>query len=83
MTSSGGAQAPRPFRAALASLLAAGGVLFVIGGASLALQSRKRSGASLSLVTEPLDSGVDSERRPNRRGTLRSPEPPFQQEEQP
>ena len=67
---SGGAQAPRPFRAAVASLLAAGGVLFVVGGASRVLQRGRRGGASLSLA-EPLDP------IPGREGR------PYRQEEQP
>lgn len=64
LSGSGGSTAPRPFRAAVASLLAAGGVLFV-GGAVLAVRGGRRAGASLSLA-EPLDPVADPERRPNR-----------------
>jgi len=56
--------APRPLRAAVASLLAAGGVLF-LGGAVLALRGKRRRKASLSLA-EPLDPIGDSEGRPYR-----------------
>ncbi len=59
VTSSGGAQAPRAFRAALAGLLGVGGVLLVVGGASLALQSRR--GGRPILFAEPLDTAVDSD----------------------
>ena len=62
---SGGEQAPRPFRAAVASRLAAGGVLFVVGGASLVLQRSRRGGASLSLA-DPLDPASGVEGRPYR-----------------
>jgi hypothetical protein len=51
-------QAPRAFRAAVASLLSTGGVFLVLGIALLVIQRPKRSAVSLSLA-EPLDpSGV-------------------------
>jgi len=62
--------APRPIRAAVASLLAAGGVLF-LGGAIFAARGPRRNRASLSLA-EPLDPAA------------RDPEDrPYRQEEQP
>jgi hypothetical protein len=61
---SGLSSAPRPLRAAVASLLAAGGVLFV-GGAVIAVRGSRRRRASLSLA-EPLDPREESEGRPFR-----------------
>jgi hypothetical protein len=49
---------PRPLRAAVASLLSTGGVLFLIGIAIVAVRKLKKPGARLFLA-EPLDpSGV-------------------------
>ena len=56
--------APKPLRAAVASLLAAGGVLF-LGGAVIAVRGSRRRRASLSLAV-PLDPLPDSEARPYR-----------------
>lgn len=57
--------APKPLRTAVASLLAAGGVLF-LGGAVLAARGSRRGRSSLSLA-EPLDPGTrDGETRPYR-----------------
>jgi hypothetical protein len=56
--------APKPLRAAVASLLAAGGVLF-LGGAVLAVRGTRRRKASLSLA-EPIDPTKDFEGRPYR-----------------
>ena len=43
-------QAPRPVRAALASLLATGGLLFVVGGAALVVRKGRRHAPPLSLA---------------------------------
>ena len=56
--------APRPLRAAVASLLAAGGVLF-LGGAVFAVRGARRRKASLSLA-EPPDPLEDPGVRPYR-----------------
>jgi len=56
--------APKPLRAAVASLLAAGGVLF-LGGAVLAVRGSRRRRASLSLA-EPLDPAQGPAARPYR-----------------
>lgn len=56
--------APKPLRAAVASLLAAGGVLF-LGGAVLAVRGTRRARASLSLA-DPLDPVEDPQGRPYR-----------------
>lgn len=56
--------APRPLRAAVASLLAAGGVLF-LGGAVLAARGTRRRRASLTLA-EPPRPVEDSDGRPYR-----------------
>ncbi len=56
--------APRPLRAAVASLLAAGGVLF-LGGAVLAVRGTRRVRASLSLA-DPVDPLEDPQDRPYR-----------------
>jgi len=61
---SGLSSAPRPLRAAVASLLAAGGVLF-LGGAVLVVRGSRRRRASLSLA-EPPDSLEESDVRPYR-----------------
>jgi hypothetical protein len=53
-------QTPRVFRAAAASLLATGGVLFFIGGASLLFQKARRSGPTLTLA-DPAEAGGESE----------------------
>lgn len=50
----GFSEAPRPIRAAIASLLATGGLLFVVGGAALAFQRGRRSPPPLSLA-RPFD----------------------------
>jgi hypothetical protein len=66
LVGSGGglSNAPKPLRAAVASLLAAGGVLF-LGGAVLAVRGSRRRRASLSLA-EPPDSVEESDGRPYR-----------------
>ncbi len=53
----GFADAPRPFRAAVASLLATGGLLLVVGGAALAFQRGRKASPPLSLAQpfEPSD----------------------------
>lgn len=43
-------QAPRPVRAALASLLATGGLLFIVGGAALVVRKGRRTPPPLSLA---------------------------------
>jgi hypothetical protein len=43
-------EAPRPVRAAVASLIATGGLLFVIGGAAFVVQKSRRSPPPLSLA---------------------------------
>lgn len=53
-------QSPRVFRAAAASLLATGGVLFLVGGASVLLQKAKRSGRTLTLAG-PVEAGDEPE----------------------
>ncbi len=53
--------APRPFRAAAASLLATGGLCFFAGIAGLAVQKGRRSGPTLSLAT-PAEPSDDSQR---------------------
>ena len=63
------ADGPRPLRAAAASLLLTGGLLFVIGGAGLMFQRARRSGARLSLAPpspsdpHPLSSFQEEEQR--------------------
>lgn len=42
--------APKPLRAAIASLLGTGGLLFIVGGAALAFQKGKRPKPSLWLA---------------------------------
>lgn len=64
LSGSAGSTAPRPFRAAVASLLAVGGALF-LGGAVLAVRGGRRARASLSLAGPP-DPAADPEERPNR-----------------
>ncbi len=60
---------PRPVRAAAASLLLTGALLFVVGGAGLALQKGRRSGPRLSLAPpapsdpHPLSSVQEEEQR--------------------
>ena len=44
------ADGPRPVRAAAASLLLTGGLLFLVGGAAFVFQRGRRPGASLSLA---------------------------------
>jgi hypothetical protein len=53
-------QTPRVFRAAATSLLATGGVLFLVGGASLLLQKARRSGPTLRLAA-PAGAGQEPE----------------------
>jgi hypothetical protein len=53
-------QTPRIFRAAAASLLATGSVLFLIGGASLLFQKARRSGPTLTLA-DSAEAGGESE----------------------
>jgi hypothetical protein len=53
-------QTPRVFRAAAASLLVTGGVLFLVGGASLIFQKTRRSGSTLNLAA-PLEAGGEPE----------------------
>ena len=53
-------QTPRVFRAAAASLLATGGVLFLVGGASLLLQKARKSGPALTLAS-PVEAGREPE----------------------
>ncbi len=62
------ADAPRPFRAAAASLLATGGLLLVVGGAFLVFQKKRKAKPTLSLAP-PADPSAD-------------PAPIFQEEEQ-
>lgn len=50
--------APRPFRAAAASLFTTGGLFFLAGVATLALQRGKRSASPLSLAV-PSDPSPD------------------------
>ena len=57
------AQAPRPIRAAFASLLSTGAVLFVLGVALLVIRKGKSSGpARLSLASPPEDDAVSAKR---------------------
>jgi hypothetical protein len=56
-----GGQAPRPLRAAAASLLATGGVFLFAGVAGLVLQKGRRSGPSLSIAA-PVDPQGDLDR---------------------
>ena len=55
-------EAPRPIRAAIASLLATGGLLFVVGGAALAFQRTRRSPPPLSLA-RPFESSAGTDLR--------------------
>ena len=58
------AQAPRPVRAAFASLLSTGAVLFVVGLALLIIRKGRESGpARLSLASPPEDSAVSEGKR--------------------
>ena len=50
--------APKPVRAAAASLLATGGLFLVLGGAARAFRKRRKPGSSLSLA-EPSDASAD------------------------
>ena len=59
-------EAPRPFRAAVASLLSTGGVFLILGVALLAIQKPRKSSATLSLAEPPDPSGVAA--RPSRFG---------------
>ena len=60
---------PRPVRAAAASLLLTGALLFIVGGAGLLLQRSRRPGARLSLAPpspsdpQPLSSIQEEEQR--------------------
>jgi hypothetical protein len=66
------ADAPRPIRAAVASLLGTGALLLLVGAAALALPRRRMRGPSLSLARpEPSDKSEASE-----------PVPSLQEEEQ-
>lgn len=61
MVGAGGRDAgetPRIFRAAAASLLATGGVLFVVGGAALLIQKARKSAPSLTLA-DPAEAGEE------------------------
>jgi hypothetical protein len=51
--------APRPFRAAIASLLATGGLFFLVGGAALAFGRSRKSQPPLSLA-RPYESSEGS-----------------------
>jgi len=51
-------EAPRHFRAAVASLLSTGGVFLILGVALLAIQKPRKSSATLSLAEPPDPSGV-------------------------
>lgn len=53
-------QTPRVFRAAAASLLATGGVLFLVGGASLLFQKVRKSVPTLTLA-DPVEAGGEPE----------------------
>lgn len=63
------ADGPRPVRAAAASLLLTGALLFIVGGAGLMLQKGRRPGARLSLAPpspsdpHPLSSLQEEEQR--------------------
>ena len=63
------ADGPRPLRAAAASLLLTGALLFLVGGAGLALERGRRSSARLSLAPpstsdpHPLSSLQEEEQR--------------------
>jgi hypothetical protein len=58
------AEAPRPVRAAFASLLTTGAVLFVLGVALLVVRkSRKPGSARLSLASPHRDSTVSESKR--------------------
>src|SRR5207245_6304775 len=66
------AHAPRPIRTVVASLLATGGLLLLVGTISLALPRRRRRGPSLALARpDPSDKPQASE-----------PVPSLQEEEQ-
>ena len=60
---------PRPVRAAAASLLFTGGLLLIVGGASLIIQRARRTGPRLSLAPpvpndpSPLSSFPEEEQR--------------------
>jgi len=56
-------EAPRAFRAAVASLLSTGGVFFLLGVALLAVQKGKKPAAPLSLA-QPLDTSGAAARAP-------------------
>ena len=62
-------ESPRPVRAAAASLLLTGGLLFIVGAVGLALQRMRRSSARLSLAPssptdpQPLSSFQEEEQR--------------------
>ncbi len=49
--------APKPLRAAAASLLVTGGLFLVLGGAARAIHKRRKPGSSLSLA-EPSDASA-------------------------
>jgi hypothetical protein len=52
--------APRPIRAAAASLFTTGGVLFLVGAARFAFQKSRRSAPSLTLASLPESSESQS-----------------------
>ena len=64
------ADGPRPVRAAAASLLLTGGLLFIVGGAGLMFRKGRRPGARLSIIPpaapsdpQPLSSFQEEEQR--------------------
>ncbi len=63
------ADGPRPMRAAAASLLLTGGLLFIVGAAGMMLERARRSGARPSLAPplssdpRPLSSFQEEEQR--------------------
>jgi hypothetical protein len=55
------AEAPRPVRAAFASLLSTGGVLFVLGMALLLIRKSRKPGQARLSLAKPLEGGSTSE----------------------
>ena len=55
----GPTDAPRPVRAAAASLLATGGIFLVLGGAARVFRRRGKPGPSLSLAESSGEPGED------------------------